>query len=73
MNDFCVKLADILDVAEVKESDLLTGFSTWDSLSVLSIIAMLDSKYGLNVTAADLRNVGTVGDLWNLIQRKQRA
>jgi acyl carrier protein len=73
MNDFCTKIAEILDAESVNENDVLGDFQEWDSLSVLSTIAMLDAKYGVNVTAMDLKDVQTVADLWNLTQAKKKA
>jgi acyl carrier protein len=73
MNEFCEQIAEVLDVAEVKESDVLADFAEWDSLSVLSTIALLDAKYGVNMTAMDLKGVRTVADLWNLTQAKKKA
>ena len=72
MNEFCGKMAEILDEAEVKETDVLADFAAWDSLSVLSTLAMLDSKYGVNVTASDLKGVRTIAELWNLSQSRQK-
>ena len=73
MNDFCTKIAEILDAEAVTENDVLGDFQEWDSLSVLSTIAMLDAEYGVNVTAMDLKDVQTVADLWNLTQAKKKA
>lgn len=63
MNQFCSRLAEILDVETVKETDVLSEFPEWDSLSALSVIAMLDSEYGVNLTAMQLRNINTVAEL----------
>lgn len=73
MNDFCAYIADILGTTTVTENDKLADYPEWDSLSVLSVIAMLDSKYSVNVTAADLKCVRTVADLWNLAQANKKA
>jgi acyl carrier protein len=73
MNEFLNKIALILEVAEVKETDELKAFSQWDSLSVLSVIAMLDANYGVNLRAADFEQITTAGDLWNLVQSKKRS
>jgi acyl carrier protein len=66
-------MASILDVAEVHESDVLADFDTWDSLSVLSAIAMLDSNYGVNLNATDLKGVRTVGELLKLAESRAKA
>jgi acyl carrier protein len=71
MNEFLKKIAVILDVADVKETDEFKAFSQWDSLSVLSVIAMLDADYGMNLHAADFKPIKTVGDLWSLVQSEK--
>lgn len=63
MNDFYSKMAEILEVDAVNPGDVLAEFPVWDSLSVLSVIAMLDTDYGINVTAMELRNWRTAGEL----------
>lgn len=73
MNEFLSKIAGILEVDEVKETDDLKSFSQWDSLSVLSVIAMLDASYGVNLKAADLAPVNSAGDLWQLVQARKRT
>ncbi len=73
MNEFLSKIAGILEVGEVKETDDLRSFSQWDSLSVLSVIAMLDASYGVNLKAGDLAPVNSAGDLWQLVQARKRT
>lgn len=73
MNEFLTKIASILEIEEVKETDDLKAFPQWDSLAVLSVIAMLDSSYGLNLHAADLEPVRSAGDLWRLVQSKTKS
>jgi len=72
MNDFLQKLAGILEVDSVKDTDELKAFPQWDSLSVLSVIAMLDADYGVNLYAADFGPVKPAGGLWNLVQTRKR-
>lgn len=69
MDEFKIKLADILEIDEVKDSDVLRDFAEWDSLTVLSVIAMLHQDYGVNLSATDIKNVVTVQSLYNLIGR----
>ncbi|MGC1524228.1 MAG: acyl carrier protein [Steroidobacteraceae bacterium] len=63
MDDIYVKLAETLEAETVAADDVLADFEYWDSLTVLSILAMLDSAYGVNLTAADIRKMKTVGEL----------
>ena len=71
MNEFLQKLADCLDRSSVSEEDVIVEFPEWDSLSVLSVIAMLDADYGVNLVAGDLRGVRTSADLWALVQSRK--
>jgi acyl carrier protein len=71
MNEFLKQVAGILEVEQIKETDELKAFPQWDSLSVLSVIALLDASYGVNLRAADFGPVKTVADLWNLVQSKK--
>lgn len=73
MEEFFKKIAEILEENEVTETDQLKSYSQWDSLSVLSVIAMLDANYGVNLRAADFENITTAGDLWNLVQARKRS
>lgn len=69
MDEFYQQLAFILDETEIKPDDVLADFSEWDSLSVLSVIAMLDAHYSVNLNAKELRNFKTAGDLANEVIR----
>jgi len=71
MNEFLKKIASILEVDDVKGTDEFKAFPQWDSLSVLSVIAMLDASYGINLRAADFGPIRTAGDLWNLVQSRK--
>ena len=73
MNEFLKKIAAILEVPEVKETDDLKAFAQWDSLAVLSVIAMLDADYGVNLRAGDFEPINSVGNLWQLVESRKRA
>jgi acyl carrier protein len=72
MENFYAKLAEILEVDEVKPDDVLQDFENWDSLTVLSIVATLDANYGVNLTAGDLRRITTGGELASLVESRNR-
>ena len=42
----------------------------WDSLIVLSIIALIDEEFNIRITGQDLRDCNTIGDIYNLISAK---
>ena len=73
MDELFGKLAEILEVDAVKPADVLRDFESWDSLAALSIIAMLDSSYGVRAGAEELKNLKTVGDLAGFIAARRKG
>jgi len=71
MEEIYGKLADILQIDEVKPTDVLASFEEWDSLSVLSVVAMVDADYGVNLSAKELLGVNTAQGLAELIAQKR--
>jgi len=70
--EFYQRLAEILDVEEVKPENVLKDFDGWDSLAILSVLAMTDAKYGVSIKAEEIRSVVSVQDLANLVEAKQK-
>ena len=71
MEGFYEKIAEILEVDTVNASDVLADFTEWDSLSVLSTIAMIGADYGVNLVATDLRGVATAEALRDLVAARR--
>jgi acyl carrier protein len=71
MGDLYPRLAELLEVDAVQPSDVLEAFALWDSLTVLSVLAVLDSAYGVNLTAQDLRAIRTAGELADLVASRR--
>jgi acyl carrier protein len=71
MEEIYGKLADIMQVDQVKPSDILASFVEWDSLSVLSVVAMADADYALVLNAEELLGVSTAQELVELIAQKR--
>ena len=61
----------IEEVLEVDPGSVALGSTLedldWDSLSNLSLIAMLDSEHNINIGAQALQEAKTVKDLYSLI------
>lgn len=70
MESFLQELADILEVDQVEPGDVLADFEDWDSLSVLSTIAMIDGKFRVSVSAAEINQTATAQALYDLVQKK---
>ncbi len=71
MEEFYRKMAEILEEDEVSKDGVLEEFPAWDSLTVLSVIAMIDSDYGVSLVATDLAGIKTIGDLEKLMLAKK--
>lgn len=58
-------IAEILEVDtdELEEDMMLNDFDTWDSVAVLSVIAMMDEKFGKCLHASEIRQYIRVADL----------
>jgi acyl carrier protein len=69
---FYEQLAKILDIEEVKPEDVLKDFEAWDSLAILSVLAMADSTYGVSIKAEEIRSVVTAAELANLVEAKKK-
>ena len=62
---------DILDDEPNFNLELNSKFrdlDEWDSLTALSLIAMLDSEYNITINGDQLKNLETLGDIFNLIK-----
>lgn len=64
---FYAEMAKILEVPEVKPDDVLRDFKLWDSLTELSVLAMIDSSFGVNLTGDELDGVKTAGELFRIM------
>jgi len=67
--DFIINLKEALELdgQVVKLSDTFRDYEEWSSLKELSLIAMLDSEYGIEIEMNELNRHKTVGDLLELI------
>ncbi len=67
MENFLVLIAEILEVDEVRSTDILEDFDSWDSLTVLSIIALIDDKFKKVFDAKTITSCITIQDLYDRI------
>lgn len=66
MDKFINELAEILDedAKNLNGSSLLENFTTWDSLSHIVFITLLDKEYHKRAKAAEVREAKTIEDLY---------
>lgn len=63
-------IAEILDLeeGEIKEDALLADYEEWDSVAVLSFIALMDEEFDKAVKGAEIRALKTVKDLMDMME-----
>ena len=69
---FYKKLIDFLEIESVIENDLSDSFKIkdleeYDSFFILTIVAFVDTTFSISLTAKQLFDIETIGDLMGLI------
>ena len=69
---FLEVLKEALELEEenVSFDDTLSDFDTWDSMSRLSLIALLDEHFEVEVSDAEFDDIDTVQELFNLVEKR---
>lgn len=62
---------DGVNVDTLKPEMEFRKLEQWDSLAVLSTLAMVDAEYNTQIKADELRECKTFNDLFNLIKSKK--
>lgn len=72
---FYQKIDDLLELpsGSVKGSTALADTEEWDSLAVITFIAMVDGEYSISLPANEIANCGTIDDLAALVEKNQPA
>ena len=72
--DFINELKDALEIEDEDQKITLKtnlkDLEEYDSLSVLSIITMIDKNFGKQIPSSDFAKITTVGTLMELIGKK---
>ena len=67
--EFLKSMAEILEIEKIDENFILSD-DIWNSLAVISTIALIDENFNITISGDLLNNCKTIGDLWKLIQEK---
>lgn len=62
MEKIIAELCEILEVRELSLDARFEDLPEWDSLNALSVIALLDSSYGIQIDAAGLQRFGSINE-----------
>lgn len=58
---------DETEPEEFNPSTMYRELDEWSSLTGLAILNMIDKKYGVKLTASDIKPTNTIEDVYNLI------
>lgn len=73
INSFIANFADQFDdtdASEIQADTIFHGLDEYSSLIALSIIAMVDEEYDVQLKGDDMRSAVTVEDLFNIVKSK---
>ncbi len=70
MDKYLEFLKELLEEENINQSDVLTSFEAWDSLTILSIIASADEQFNITINSKEILEANTVGGLIDLINSK---
>ena len=73
MKQFVANFAAHFDETDATEFSAETHFrelDEWSSLTALSIIAMVDAEYGVQLKGEEIRNAQTITDLYVTVNTK---
>lgn len=62
-----------MEEEQVNMFDEFRSFETWDSLSRLSLIALLDEYFDVTIENDEFESLITVGDLYNCVKSKKKS
>lgn len=71
---FIERFAEAVEIEDAATLNPNTQFRTlddWSSLAYLSVIAMLDEEYDVQIENAEFRTLHTLGDLMRAIEAKR--
>ena len=65
--EFMTRIKKILDNEEVNMNTVLADLDEWDSLSIVSYVAMANATVGKKILPVRIRDCVTIRDLYNLL------
>ena len=71
LNEFISNFTDQFDETDanvIKADTLFKDLDEWSSMIALSVIAMIDAEYDVQIKGTDIRDSKTVEDLFNKVK-----
>jgi acyl carrier protein len=74
MENFISLISEALEKnsEQIDKKDEFRNYEEWDSLAVLSLIAMIKQNYNITIPRKDFDELNTVSDLFEYIQAQRQ-
>lgn len=69
VNDFADEFLDT-DSSEFSVDTEYKDLDEWSSMTGMAIMSMIENKYGVEVSALEIRTADTIGSLFSIIESK---
>ena len=72
VNEFVIAFAALyedVDTSGITAATKFKDFAAWESLMVLSVLAMIKINYGVLLPALDVNNCTTIADVYALVEK----
>lgn len=63
-------IKEALELEHVELNDFLDSYDTWDSLGRLSLIALIDEHFDIQISDKEFNEFETVNDVFNSLNNK---
>jgi acyl carrier protein len=60
-----------VDKGTVKETDVFREYDEWDSITLLSLMAMLEDDYGITIPRKEFEEINTVQELFDYVNKNK--
>lgn len=70
-DNFIELLKDVFEMDEIKMNDSFREYDTWDSITNISLIAMLDDEYEIIIDTKDFKNIITIEELFKEVKKHE--
>jgi acyl carrier protein len=65
-----LEILEDTDTSLINPNTVFRNLEEWDSLTALSLIAMVDEEYSLKLTGDDIKKSVTLQEIFNIINNK---
>ena len=75
MNEFIEKLEELLEMSKgsIDIKDSFREYECWDSLALLSLMAMLEDEYSTTIPRDEFQKIKTIEELFNYVNINQNG